>query len=614
MTRPAANGRARNEALTRIEPSAGGRATPERQGEFRLLDFGVLTRALRSSGDRQVIYGIASVPLVVVLVLLVVIFWVSFLDDVGEGFAGALTLRHFTSLYQDPLIYTALYNTAVFAIVTVVTAMTFGVAAAWLVERTDLPGKRLVYFLMTIGLLVPTFFLAMGWVFFLHPRIGMFNRWMMELFGLDEAPLSIANVVGMGWVEGLGLASLAFVMTSPIFRAINPALEEAATVHGLGRWWTLRYVVLPLTWPALLGAAIYISVIAIATFEVPAIIGLGSKIFTFSTLVFVMVSPEQGVPEYGVVGALSIFLVGFSLLLSWWYFRVIRLSYRYEVIQGRGYQPKLVALGRWWWLGWGGLGVFFLFSKLLPLLMMIWASLLPYFVPFSLKALSLVTTQNFDAINWTLLSRGSINTLILMLSVPTLALVFGLAISWIVVRSRSRWSFLFDWVAFLPHAVPNLIFALAAVILALFVLPKELPFYGTIFILMMVYVLVRISLTTRVFNGALLQIHRELEDAAHVSGIRTYPTLWKVVVPLLIPAMVNLWIWNALLSYRELTMAAFMVTQDNITLPVVVWSLWNTGSAGQAAAVSLLFVAALVPLVAIYWGLRDRSNIGSPQA
>jgi iron(III) transport system permease protein len=117
-----------------------------------------------------------------------------------------------------------------------------------------------------------------------------------------------------------------------------------------------------------------------------------------------------------------------------------------------------------------------------------------------------------------------------------------------------------------------------------------------------------------VLNGALLQIHRELEDAAHVSGIRTYPTLWKVVVPLLIPAMVNLWIWNALLSYRELTMAAFMVTQDNITLPVVVWSLWNSGAPGQAAAVSLLLVAALVPLVAIYWGLRDRSNIGSPQA
>ena len=90
MTRPAANGRARSEASTPIEPGAGGPETPEGRGEFRLIDFGVITRALQSSGDRQVVYGIASVPAVVVLVLLVVILWVSFLEDVVEGFGGAL--------------------------------------------------------------------------------------------------------------------------------------------------------------------------------------------------------------------------------------------------------------------------------------------------------------------------------------------------------------------------------------------------------------------------------------------------------------------------------------------------------------------------------------------
>ncbi len=587
----------------------GSRIVTGRRG----FDFGVLADALGRSQGRRAVFAFAGVPLVVVLVLLVVIVWVSFLDTVDGGLGGALTLRHVEALFGDPLVLSALTNTVGFAIVTVITAMSFGVTAAWLVERTDLPGKRLVYLLMTIGLLVPTFFLAMGWVFFMHPRIGMLNRWMIDLFGLDEGPFSIANVIGMGWVEGLGLASLAFVMTSPIFRAINPALEDAATVHGLGRLGALRYVVLPLTWPAMLAAAIYISVIAIATFEVPAIIGLGSKIFTFSTLVYIKATPQIGVPEYGVIGALSLFMVGFSVLLSWWYFRVIRLSHRYEVIQGRGYQPKLVPLGRWWWLGWAGLGAYFLLAKALPLLMMIWAALLPYFQPFSLRALSVMSLRNFEAINWPLVVRGSLNTLILMLSVPTLALVFGLAISWIVVRSGTKGRSLFDWIAFLPHAVPSLIFAVAAVILALFVLPQRIPFYGTIFILLVVYVLVRISLTTRVLNGALVQIHKELEEAAHVSGIRTFATLWKVVVPLLIPAMVNLWIWNALLTYRELTMAAFLVTQDNITLPVVVWSLWNAGTAGQAAAVSLIFVAALTPLIALYWGLRKHSNIGSLQ-
>lgn len=555
---------------------------------------------------RPLMLSVAALPLVVVLALLAIIVWVSFLVTIDDGLGGAFTLDHYRVIFTDPQIYGALLNTLGFTIVTVITAMAFGVAAAWLVERTDLPGKQFVYSLMTIGLLIPTFFLAMGWMFFLHPRIGMMNRWLMDWFGLTEGPFSIANIVGMGWVEGLGLASLAFVMTTPVLRALNPALEDAATVHGVRGFWIGVRVVIPLIWPGLMGAAIYIAVIAIATFEVPAIIGLGSKILTFSTLVYIAVSPEQGTPNYGVVGALSIFLVGVSLLLSWWYFRIIRLQRRYEVIEGRGYQPKLIRLGRWVWLGWGMLGSYFTLAKFLPLLLMIWAALLPYFQPFSMRALGQVTLDNFRDLQIDLLLRGATNTLILMLSVPTVALALGLVISWIVVRSGIRGRFVFDWIAFLPHAIPNLIFAIAAVLFALFVIPKGIPLYGSVVIVLIVYVLVRISLTTRVLNGALVQIHRELEEAAYVSGIRTMATLWKVIVPLLAPAMVNLWLWNALLTFRELTMAAFLVTQDNITLPVVVWGLWQTGGLSEAAAVSLIFVALFVPLVAIYWVIGAR--------
>ncbi len=563
--------------------------------------------------SRAVLFGLAALPLLVVLGLLVIIIWISLLGDISKGIRGVLSLNQFRSLLVDPLVWTALWNTLGFSAVTVVVAMTCGISASWLVERTDLPGKRLVFFFMTVGLLIPTFFMAMGWVFFLHPRIGMLNRWLMAWFDLDSAPLSISNIIGMGWVEGLGLGSLAFVMTSPVFRALNPALEEAGTVHGLSRWRVIRHVVIPLTWPALLATAIYITVIAIATFEVPAIIGLGSKIFTFSTLVFIKVSPDGGAPNYGVVAAMSIFLMVISIFLSWWYFRVISLSHKFGVIQGKGYQPRLVQLGKRWWIGWIFLGTYFTLSKILPLLMMCWAALLPFFRPFSIQALSLVSLKNFHDINWDLVQRGLKNTFILMTAVPTMALLFGLFISWIVVRSRTSWRFVIDWLAFLPHAVPHLIFALAAVVMGLFLVPSWIPFYGTIFILLLVYVLVRISLTTRVLNSALLQIHKELEEAAFVSGIPPMTTLRLIVLPLLLPAILNIWIWNALLTFRELTMAAFMVTNENITLPVVVWGLWLSGLGGQSAAVSLIFVASLTPLIIIYWALRGKTGVKGMQ-
>jgi iron(III) transport system permease protein len=316
----------------------------------------------------------------------------------------------------------------------------------------------------------------------------------------------------------------------------------------------------------------------------------------------------MGIPEYGVVGAVSVFLVLLSVLLSWFYFRVIRLAHRYEVVRGRGYDVKRMSLGRWRWAGYGLVGGYFVFACVLPLLMVAWVALLPYVQPFSAAALHQMSLRHFYALDWTLIWRSTAHTLVLMATVPTISTIFGAAISWVVVKSKLRGRFLFDWVAFLPHAVPNLIFAIAMVIVALRLMPRGIPFYGTIYILVAVYVLVRISLVTRVCNGALLQIHGELDEAAHVSGLSTATTIRKISVPLLTPAFINLWIWIALLTYRELTMAAFMVTHDNITLPVLVWSDWNGGDTGAAATISLLFILMLLPLLALYWAFRGRSE------
>jgi iron(III) transport system permease protein len=572
------------------------------------------SRALWANSGQPVLFLIALLPLAVIAGLVLIILWTSVATDLAAGWGASLSLRYYAALVADPLISTALANTAGFAAVTVVVAMSFGLAAAWLVECTDLPGKRLVYALMTGVLLFPSIFLAMGWMFLLHPRIGVLNTWLMRSFHLRAAPISIANVAGMGWVEGLGLASLAFVMLSPVLRALDGALDEAATVHGVGRLRRFVHVTLPLVGPALLAAAIYIAVIAVAAFEVPAVIGLGNKIYMFSTLVYIKVVPETGVPQYGIVGAVSVVLIATSLLLGWWYFRVIRLSHRYAVVTGRAYRPRLLTLGSMRWLGYALLGAYFALSILLPLIMLIWAALLPYIQPFSLSALQHLTLQNFGRLQWGLLWRSAGHTLILMATVPTLALFFGLAISWAVVRSHAPGRFLVDYVAFLPHAVPNLIFAIAMMIVALDILPKGVSFYGTVYILLAVYVLVRISLVTRVLNGALLQIHPELEEAAHVSGHKTLATLAWVTIPLLLPAVANLWIWTALLTYRELTMAAFLVTRDNITLPVLVWQNWNSGDGGRAAAISLVCIVLLFPMVAVYWGFRARVRIGEPRA
>jgi iron(III) transport system permease protein len=234
---------------------------------------------------------------------------------------------------------------------------------------------------------------------------------------------------------------------------------------------------------------------------------------------------------------------------------------------------------------------------------------LGYFQPPSWAALEQVSLKNFYSLPWNLLFHGAWNTVLLMVTVPTLTLVVCLAISWTVLRSGLKWRVAFDAVAFLPHAVPHLILAIAAVFASLFLLRGVVSLYGSLAILVIVYTVSRISFATRIINNSLAQIHPELEEAAFVGGLPLWQVMRKVLLPLLRPALIYAWLWMALLCFRELTMASVLVTsQGNVTLPMIVWGLWLGGSLNQAAAANLVVLAFMLPavIVYLYYGRRSR--------
>jgi iron(III) transport system permease protein len=558
---------------------------------------------------RWFVVGISIAALIPVLALLLLVFWMGFWQN-GPGEPIVYTLNHYRSILTDSFAHKTFLNTLGFAATAVCVALLFAVPTAWLVERTDLPGKNLVFILVTLGALLPTFFTAMGWVFLLHPRIGIVNKFAIDLFALSEAPFNIASIIGMGWVEGLGLSSIAFIMVVATYRTMDPALEEAARVHGLGLLRTLRYVTLPLTFPGIIAAAIYVFTIALSAFEVPAIIGMSNKIFTFATFIYYKIQPLEELPNYGVAGAVSTLLILLALVSSGGYFRVLRYSHRYAVVTGKAYRPRLIELGvRGWIVAWIFLGSYFAVAKLLPFLLLIWAALLRYFQPPSWAALSQVSLNNFYGLPWKLLLHGAWNTMILMLAVPTLTLLLCVAISWTILRSGLRWRLVFDAVAFVPHAVPHLILAIAAMFASLFLLHNVFALYGSLTILIFVYTVSRISFATRIINNSLAQIHPELEEAAFVGGLPLFQVMRKILLPLLKPALVYAWLWMALLCFRELTMASVLVTsQQNVTLPMIVWGLWLGGSLNQAAAANLVVLAFMVPPLVLYlvFGRRSR--------
>ena len=540
-----------------------------------------------------------------VLFITLGILWLSFHDGAPGG-AEKLSLQNYATVWSDPRTLPTLRNTLEFSVTALAIALACGLPLAWLVERTDFRGKNLLFTLLTLGVLMPGFAAAMGWLFLLHPRIGLLNAWLRQLFSLDAALLDITSIWGMGWVEGLSLAPVAFIMMAAVFRAMDPALEDAAQMCGANFRQTLWRVTLRLAFPGIVAASIYIFTIGFAAFDVPAIIGWSSRRLTFSTLLLLLLNSDNALPKYGAGAALSLVVMAAALLLSLWYAALQRRSHRYAVVTGKAYRPHIVTLGRYRHMAIAAVALYLILSLVLPCLTLIWAALLPFFQLPSARALAALSLRNFAALPLDLVWPGFRNTLLLALLTPTIALGCSIAFSWVVLRSRYRWRAWLDVFAFLPHAIPSVVFGMGALLVTLFLIDRIVPIYGTIWILLIVFVIARLSYGTRVTNGGLIQIHRELDEAAVVSGADTGGVLRRVLLPLLAPSLVYGFLWIALLTLRELTLAAFLTTKDNLTLPVVVWSLWQGGETGPAAALTAIMLAAMGPGLALYWWIGRR--------
>ena len=560
---------------------------------------------------RRILIALATLGCGLILLLLACILWLSFAAGMPGDPALVYTIANYAAVYLDPFTWRVLANTTGFVLVTLLVAFLVGLPLAWLMERSDCPGKPVVFTLVTTALLLPGFATALGWIFLLHPRIGLINRGLMALFGLAGAPFDISSILGMGFVEGLSLAPLTFIMLAGGMRAMDPALEEAALASGAGPWRVAARVTLPALLPTLLAALIYVAALGFAAFDVPAILGLNARIFTFSTYVYQLLTPSEGVPRYGRVAAMSLIMLLLALAMSAIYRRVQRRAARYAVITGKSYQPRLVRLGGWKWAALALLLLIFVLGQLLPLLMLGWAAGLPYLQLPSSAALASLSWTHFRDIPVDLMRRALANTALLMLVVPSVTLLLATAISWTVLRARSRAAGLYEFLAFLPVTVPHILFSLAALLVALFVLRDILPIYGTIWILILVNVVGRLSYGTRMTNGALIQIHGELEEQAQMAGAGTGRTLARILLPLMTPTLLYAWIWIALLTYRELTLPVMLSTSDTMPFAVLVWGYVQASQYGPASAASLIMLAVMLPILLGYWILARRAGIAA---
>ncbi len=544
----------------------------------------------------------ASWPILAfILVLLGFISYMTFVP--GLPTEPGLTLQYWANLANPYVVETVIPNTILVGIGTVVVSMIFAIPLAWILNRTAIPCRRLFITLIGVTVVIPGFVKAMAWLILLNERNGLINNLLSGLLGIN-LPLSVENTFGMAWVLGLTLTPSMFFLISGPVRALGVELEEAAVVAGATWWRRFVWIDLGLLWPAILGAAIYNFMTAIAIFEVPAMLGAGGgKRAVLATELFYAVHPtSQGNIEFGAAGVYGMLIIIPSLFGLIFYYRMLAQAHRYGVITGKGYKPKDVELGKMMYLAGGFVIAYLLLAVVLPVVVLLWSSLLPFLQMPSWEAVSKLSFENYRNFitvigGWSVLK----NTIELIIVVPLLVIFFSFATSWVVVRTESKLRRVMDMIAFFPHAVPGIAFAFALFLLGLLI-SRWIPLYGTLAIIVIAHTVSFLAAGTRITNAALLQLHRDLEEAAYVCRAGFLGTMWKVVIPLVRPSLVYAMLWVALLSGREVSMGLLLAENDNQVFSVAVWSLWQNTNEGPATAAAVVLILGMgsIALLALW--------------
>lgn len=525
-----------------------------------------------------------------------------FLMDAG------FSLSNFRDVFLDPWTGHLLQITLVFAVGTAVVAAVLSLLLAFLLQRTNVPGRGLANSLIIMPMAVPPLLLAISWVLLLSPKIGAFNQVLVAAFGLKEAPLNIYSLYGMIFVSALALVPSAFLMIRPVLGNMDPNLEEAAFTSGAGVLSTLRRVSLPLIRPGLLAMFIYLFIVGLVMFDIPGIIGMPRRLFVFSSLIYFESNPPSGLPRYGAVCAMALLYLVILFAGAYLYSYATREARKFTTITGKGFRPRIFDLREWRYPAAGFIWLYFFLAVLAPLAILGWASLLPFYQAFSLDALPLMTLKSYKTIFiLPTVQEAAKNTFILVIVASIAVAILSALISWIVVRTQFIGRRLLDILAFLPVAMPGVVIGLALLLVYLYI--RVLPIYGTIWIIVIAHVTHFIAYGTRTTNSVMFQIHRELEEAAQTSGASWLRVFRRIVLPLMMPALLGLLLWVAAHSMRELASALMLRGRENAVISTLIWGFWQSGRVPETAAMGVLLIIVLLILTVILQWMSRRAGV-----
>ena len=496
------------------------------------------------------------------------------------GAPGAFTLANFREILSARYL-AALENTLVLGVSAALLCTIVGTALAWLVFRTDLPGRRVLAVVITSTFYFPSFLTAESWGILLAPKSGLLNN-LARLLLPELEGLNIYSLAGMVWVTTLAYVPYTFLFLAGPFQSMDPALEEAAAMSGASRARVLFTVSLPLVSYAILSGALLTFVLAVGLFGVPAILGMPGQIYVLVTQIYSLL--EFYPSNYQVAAALAVLLMGVTAVAVWLQ-RYVTGRRAHTTITGKGYRPRTLRLGPVRWVAFAFCVGYFVLAVLLPTLALVYVSLQRFYT--GTLDLSRVTLHNYREIlfDYPITWRAFRNSLVLSAGGATIGIALSALVSYMVVKGRMRTRGVLETLTMLPAAVPGLVISVG--LLWAYV---QSPIYGTILILLVSYVTHYLPQGFRVVSSNLVQMHDDLEESARVSGASWLRTLKDVVLPLVRPALASGWLLLFVVFFRELSSAVLLYSHGNEVLSVAIWDLHQNGNLGMLAALAVLML------------------------
>jgi iron(III) transport system permease protein len=528
----------------------------------------------------------AAVLAVLVVAPLAILVQASLSAPRGFGLGNFLTAFGRT-IYRGPIANSFVYATAV-----AILSVAIGAPLAWLVARTDLPGKEVIRTLTIAAFVTPSFLGATAWVILAGPNAGLINVLYRGLTGAEAPLVNIFSMSGLIFVTSLYTFPVVFILTGAALTATPPDLEEAARIAGASRWHVVRDVTLPLAAPAILGGFILAFLETVVLFGAPAMLALPARFHVMTTQLWAFFHYP---PKVEVAAAYAMPLLVAAAGLLWVQRRVLGRR-TFTTVGGRAAPPRPIALGPWRGVALAAVVAVLTCAILLPYLALLRAALAKAWgLGWSLENLTLRNFR-FVMFEYDPTRSAIVNTLVLGVVTATLAALLMAGIAYIAHRRLLRGARVLAFLATAPLAVPGIVLSIG-----LFRAYSQPPIllYGTIWIIFVAYLTKYLPVAYTACHAALATVHPDLEDAARILGANRLTAVKDVTVPLFGAGLISAWLLVFLPSLRELSSSILLFTSRSRVVSVVIYSLYEEGLWEAVSSLGVLLLGITLLVVAL---------------